>query len=79
MPKICWQITQGSNQAKVSKLKTQIQPNLPGQQWEAQQEQIWYPRGGGPPSATSQVMMGGGVLEACKNPQEKRHTSKLKV
>jgi hypothetical protein len=34
---------------------------------------------GGPPSATSQVMMGGEVLEACKNPQEKRHTSKLKV
>lgn len=49
MPKICWQITQGSNQAKLSKLKTQLQPELPGQQWEAQQEQIWYPRGGGAP------------------------------
>jgi hypothetical protein len=28
--------------------KTQLQPDLPGQQWEAQEEQIWYPRVGGP-------------------------------
>jgi hypothetical protein len=77
MPKICWQITQGSNQAKLSKLKTQLQPELPGQQWEAQQEQIWYPRVGGPLLLPLRSWMG--VLEACKNPQEKRHTSKLKV